>query len=248
MQNRPYLAEQFALITRKARSWTPDQSLQEELISQSFPSSNKCRERKLVSSLTLIRSFPLTFPRHPPMTLYKKSKKVPLREQVTRQLQQPQTKRFRMSSKYPLLCFMGWQSAIQLSFLGARVAGASDVQGFTVGEAPSITLQKPSPKETAKEPTAVIETTATPGVARMTFSSGTKTQSGFTPDKDHDARTEASQQEVWNRLACYIVVSCDVKRCNKKHWLSWHDESRKSLGLTGGLGQTRLERRRVSWR
>ena len=74
---------------------------------------------------------------------------------------------------------------------------ASDTQGFAGGEPPSITLQRPSPRDVVSEDSAsMVESSATSGVARMTFSSGSKTQSGFTPDKDHEKRPEPINQEV----------------------------------------------------
>ena len=84
--------------------------------------------------------------------------------------------------------------------IGGR--SASDVQGFAAGEPPSITLQRPSPRDVVSEDSATtVESTATSGVARMTFSSGSKTQSGFTPDKDHDKRPEPIHQAVCS--VCY---------------------------------------------
>lgn len=68
--------------------------------------------------------------------------------------------------------------------------------GFTIGDAPSITLQKPAVRDAAKDATVSEESAVTSGVARMTFSSGTKAQSGFTPDKEPEARPEAAQHEV----------------------------------------------------
>ena len=85
---------------------------------------------------------------------------------------------------------------------GAR--NASDTQGFASGEAPSVILQKPSPRDNISQDSAPsVDSAATSGVARMTFSSGSKTQSGFTPDKDQDKRPEVVQQEV--RLSCAIL-------------------------------------------
>ena len=79
--------------------------------------------------------------------------------------------------------------------IGAR--SASDAHNCTAGETPSITLEKPSSRQPIKEDSSTAtESPITSGVARMTFPTGSKTQSGFTPDKEQDKRPEPVQQEV----------------------------------------------------